>query len=350
MSAESNDRIQRVTFGGPPMVRINGAKARQLREAQGLTQLYIATAVGVTTDTISRWENRKTPSVKKENALKLAEALGVELELLLFDEEAEEIDETKNVEETPDASQKGMEPPSQHREGGGGTTNRQKERQVNRWAWFISAFAILIVIAGAVYWYNSINSERTDIAVSARRIMPSHAPAGSTFPVIISVSSTCPEKLSLIVTEHLPAAAEILKSVPPWSASSPGKKKIKWIATASSKKTFSICYLIRISPRTETGSFLDFRGEVTSSLTGREVFQIYGTESLEVEPYHWADLNSDGQIDDEEILRVFDELGERKGLEFGLDEIKKIWSSGGYRWDSKRRRYIPVRQESQNEK
>ena len=61
--------------GGIPMVNIDGARIRRIREEKGLTQLYVATVVGVTTDTISRWENRRYPNIKKENAVKLAEAL-----------------------------------------------------------------------------------------------------------------------------------------------------------------------------------------------------------------------------------------------------------------------------------
>ena len=74
------------TFAGPmSMIKIDGAKIKLLREQQGLTQLYLATAVEVTTDTISRWENRRYPSIKRENGLKLAEALNVPLEELLED-------------------------------------------------------------------------------------------------------------------------------------------------------------------------------------------------------------------------------------------------------------------------
>ncbi len=40
---------------GVAMVRISGEKLRSLREQQELTQLYLATAVEVTTETISRW-------------------------------------------------------------------------------------------------------------------------------------------------------------------------------------------------------------------------------------------------------------------------------------------------------
>jgi DNA-binding transcriptional regulator YiaG len=46
-------------IGPPQMVKIDGSRVRIIRESKGLTQLYIATVVGVTTDTISRWENRR---------------------------------------------------------------------------------------------------------------------------------------------------------------------------------------------------------------------------------------------------------------------------------------------------
>jgi DNA-binding transcriptional regulator YiaG len=37
-----------------PLVAIDGAAARRIREEKKLTQLYVASVVGVTTDTISR--------------------------------------------------------------------------------------------------------------------------------------------------------------------------------------------------------------------------------------------------------------------------------------------------------
>ena len=66
------------------MVKIDGSRVRNLRESKGLTQLYIATVVGVTTDTISRWENNRYPTIRRENALKLAEALEVPLDDILL--------------------------------------------------------------------------------------------------------------------------------------------------------------------------------------------------------------------------------------------------------------------------
>ena len=69
-----------------PMVGIDGTKIRKLREEKGLTQLYLSTVVGVTTDTISRWENKRYPTIKLENAEKLAHALQVKLDDILEDE------------------------------------------------------------------------------------------------------------------------------------------------------------------------------------------------------------------------------------------------------------------------
>ena len=74
---------------------IDGARIRTVRETKKLTQLYVANVVGVTTDTISRWENNRYPSIKRENAEKLASALEVDLEeiLRLDDEIADSIAE-----------------------------------------------------------------------------------------------------------------------------------------------------------------------------------------------------------------------------------------------------------------
>jgi len=58
----------------PPGVAIDGTKAKNIREAKKFTQLYVANVVGVTTDTISRWENNRYPSIRRDNAEKLVAA------------------------------------------------------------------------------------------------------------------------------------------------------------------------------------------------------------------------------------------------------------------------------------
>ena len=68
-------------------VCLNAKAVRRIREDKKLTQLYVAKVVGVTTDTISRWENNRYPTMKTSNALRLAEALEVPLKDILQDEE-----------------------------------------------------------------------------------------------------------------------------------------------------------------------------------------------------------------------------------------------------------------------
>ena len=90
-----------------PMVRIDGARVKELREKQGLTQLYMASVVRVTTETISRWENGRYPSIKGDNGEKLAEALGVELaDILEIDTQPE-----GTVEISPENSPPSSPPP-----------------------------------------------------------------------------------------------------------------------------------------------------------------------------------------------------------------------------------------------
>ncbi|MHB8765688.1 MAG: helix-turn-helix domain-containing protein, partial [Deferrisomatales bacterium] len=67
----------------PPTLRLDGDRIRTLREDKGLTQLYVAEVAGVSVATVSRWENNRTPAVKRENAEALAQALEVEVDQIL---------------------------------------------------------------------------------------------------------------------------------------------------------------------------------------------------------------------------------------------------------------------------
>ena len=74
------EKIEKSSFAS---VAIDGGRIKAIREAKKLTQLYVASVVGVTTDTISRWENNRYPTIRRDNAEKLATALEVELEQIL---------------------------------------------------------------------------------------------------------------------------------------------------------------------------------------------------------------------------------------------------------------------------
>src|ERR1700674_4404655 len=71
-----------------PVVAVDGVKIKSIRETKKLTQLYVASVVGVTTDTISRWENNRYPTIRRDNAEKLATALEVGLAEILRQEVA----------------------------------------------------------------------------------------------------------------------------------------------------------------------------------------------------------------------------------------------------------------------
>ncbi len=136
----------------PP--KIDGATIRRLREEKGLPLLHVATVVGVTTDTISRWENRRYPSIRPENAKKLAEALGVSLAEIL---------EPDAPAATPNEPAETLSP------------SPPRSRRVG-----IGLALLLALTIGAVFlawWFNA----RPPVKVGAVRILPSHAPVGLSF-------------------------------------------------------------------------------------------------------------------------------------------------------------------------
>ena len=139
----------------PPTVCLNSKAVRRIREDKKLTQLYVAKVVGVTTDTISRWENNRYPSMKTANALRLAEALEVPLEEILQSDE--------------DDSQ-----------------NKPK-------SWFllrlpkllILFFLFLIVIVVSAFFYHRQMVLQT--SVFATRFLPGYAAPGAVIPVRIQL-------------------------------------------------------------------------------------------------------------------------------------------------------------------
>ena len=96
------------------MAKIDGAKVRRLREVKGLTQLYLATFVGVTTDTVSRWENKRYQTIKQANAMKLAEALEVSIEDILDQDGARQpTEKTETRPSTMPATRRSARDPTQ---------------------------------------------------------------------------------------------------------------------------------------------------------------------------------------------------------------------------------------------
>ena len=298
------------------MVKIDGSKVRILRESKGLTQLYIATVVGVTTDTISRWENKRYPSIKEENALKLAEALEVSLEQI-FEKEGEpsKPDEPPTV----DVSQ----------------SRTQKSNRILLWL-----LLLIIVLLLPFIWYSVKQPE--PITIFATRLLPPHIPAGQPFPVIIQVAMKQQGPFSLILRETLAEGCEPIVSAPSFTDFDKKTRSLKWIARTTGQIT-TFVYLVKknsTEPGTTNETSLRFSGSVTLRDKKSSETIIAGSMVLPLANYHWADANRDNRIEDAEILAVYDTFSALDNIKYDWQKIDEIWSGEGYYWDDSKQEYI----------
>lgn len=309
-----------------PMVRIDGARIRHLRESKGLTQLYLSTVVGVTTDTISRWENRHYQSIKLDNAEKLAGALEVSLAEILEQPQAEPEPTTRLEERTiaPVESSAQEDIPA-----------KPERRRLKLLITAVIVFALAVV--GLLLY--ALFPRQPQGTLSAERILPPQAPPGQTFPVLIRVRSAGPGAMSLILKETLPAGSKSPQSVPDPTTADSKENSLKWISrTESGDSVYT--YLCQVPPGAAYGETLSFSGTVTRKQALGEQEEVSGAATLTVAPFHWADTNRDQVIDDEEILAVYDLYSEIEGLDFDRDRIDSLWAAGGYRWDEKKKKYV----------
>ncbi len=298
------------------MVQIDGTKVRSLREAKGLTQLYIATVVGVTTDTISRWENKRYPSIKEENALKLAGALEVAIEDIL--EEEKEI--AKSL-ETPTAA---VSP-----------TRTAKPKRIFLWLTIL-----IIVLLLPFAWFTKEHPE--SVTIFATRLLPPHIPVGQPFPVIIHVETEQQGPFSLILKETLPPGCEPIISDPSFTKMDQKTGSLKWIARATGKVTTFVYLARKLADESYKSDYppMHFSGTVTLRDKKSSGTNIAGALVLPLADYHWADANRDNRIEDAEILAVYDTFSALDNVEYDWQEIDEIWSGEGYYWDSSKQEYV----------
>ncbi|OGQ96687.1 MAG: hypothetical protein A2521_07475 [Deltaproteobacteria bacterium RIFOXYD12_FULL_57_12] len=312
--------------GAIPMVKINGDKIRRLRETKGLTQLYLATAVGVTIETISRWENRRYPTIKRDNALKLAEALEVVLDDILEQPHDEQKPEPAAAgEATPEKAAPLPPPPPPD----------NKRRNLRRW---LVALLLVGLAALAVWWWYP-KPEPTGI--TATRLLPPHTPAGQAFPVIIHVRSELEDSSSILLKETLPPDCIMLQSAPPATWLDKDKGAVKWIGrTHEYEATF--VYLASASRSVAQNTGLDFSGNVTRGNSENASTDTAGDSLIKISGFHWADVDRDNKISDEEILDAYSRFSALDELHFNWNQLDEIWSSSGYRWDETSRKFIVV--------
>ncbi|SHI45437.1 transcriptional regulator, XRE family [Malonomonas rubra DSM 5091] len=289
-------------------VSIDGAAIREIREEKRLTQLYVAKVVGVTTDTVSRWENNRYPTIRRDNALKLAEALEVPVEEIL----KRETEETESVE--------------------------REEKNSRLPSVILAAIAVLIAVVGIVYFSGN---EVRSVKLSAERLVPAYAAPGNRILVRVHLTSDKPLK-GMILREVFPPEWNLVASEPAASGIDNEKGKARWIFRKP-QMLQSVAYILQVPQNAEVGSKVALQGELIANPDGqRTQADVVTVGKMEVQPLHWADRNGNQIIEDHEILEVSEMLEETGQLNLDWDFIEKIWDAGGYTWDQESSVFKPV--------
>ncbi len=198
------------TFNAPS-VAIDGNVIRKIREEKRLTQLYVSKVVGVTTDTVSRWENNRYPTIMRDNALKLAEALEVDIdEILKQDEDLESVD----------------------------SDNLSPEPKNKNWIYYLLLAGVALI--GLLFLFLQSSSSPAPV-LQAKRLLPVFAAPGSRILVQVELSSAVPLK-GMILKETFPQGWRLLESEPVVSHFDAGKGFARWIFRKPTLKNASFLY------------------------------------------------------------------------------------------------------------
>ncbi len=295
----------------PPSVAIDGDIVRRIREEKRLTQLYVAKVVAVTTDTVSRWENNRYPTIMRDNALKLAEALEVDLaEILKHEDEVENIDE---IDTAP-------------------TRNKKN--------WIYLFLIAGVIIGSLVLLLLSSNAPPVSV-LQAKRFLPPYAAPGSRILVQVELSAEKPLK-GMILKETFPEGWKLFESQPVVSHLDSAAGVARWIFRKPLLKT-RVYYILAVPDNIQPGSSVEISGElIANPEVQRTSALVQSVGAMQIQPYHWADKNGDWIIDDLEILELSDLTEEAESLHLDWDLIESIWETGAYRWDPDKKQFTPV--------
>ena len=289
-------------------VSIDATELKRIRERAQLTQLYLSKVVGVTTDTISRWENNRYPTIRRENALKLAEALDVPLDDILL---------------KPVSGEPGAEPGS------------QKKLPL---AWLI--FAVLLLFAVIAIGSLLTKPSLPPPVVTAERLLPVYAAPGSTIPVQIRLTQRA-KSGGVILREYFPKGWKIVQAYPPASSLDNVHGIARWIIKAGDVRD-RVVYLVQVDAETKLESEQGFQGEIVASSEGSQsAVPVLGDSAVTVAPVHWVDTNADGRIDDAEMLEGSFTIEDMAGVHIDFDDLEKLWDAGSYRWDKAKGVFVP---------
>lgn len=292
---------------GVAMVRVSGGLIRGLREGQNLTQLYLATAVGVTTETISRWERQDAPTLREENALKLAEVLAVPLLEIL------------------------AQGPRQ------GPSGRVPHGFTQRWIILLGGAVLGLLVILLISTIFKREGPMAELQVT--RFMPGHSVSGRPFPVLIKVDFVSQKRSSLLVKEQVPLGCRVIQTVPLANVSAAGL--LKWVERDGAAVT-RFAYMASCEPSTTGTGLFEFSGSLLVRRYSHKDKMVTGESQLRLVGFHWADTDKDNVIDDEELLAAYDDFGRVPGLLIDLDEVESIWMGSGYRWEPSSQTFVII--------
>ena len=290
-------------------VAVDGTALRRIREEKRLTQFYVSKVVGVTTDTVSRWENNRYPTIRRDNAVKLAEALEVDLEDIL----------KKAVPEQ--AAQE-----------------NQPNRAVISRFWPIPAVVLGVLL---LIWLLLPQPDAPfDPQLNAQRLLPLHVAPGHELLVQLVLSTEAPLK-GMILKEEFPPGWKFISSEPEAASVDIAAGIARWIFR-NPENPLHVYYRLGVPHDVQMGKKIAVSGELIANPEGQQFFlPVSADQQISIRPFHWADSNANYVIDDMEIL-LFSELTENTAE---LDEewylVEQIWHSGAYLWDDVNYRFIP---------
>lgn len=322
-------------FNFPPTVCLDGAAVRRIREEKRLTQLYVAKVVGVTTDTISRWENNRYPTVRRENLFKLAEALESPADLLIKADlvAGECAAEEEHVETVASAV--------------------PLERAL-RARFFLYLGGTVLLLGGLGFlFYRWVSPTffpvfpSASVDFTASRILPRYAAPGMIIPVRLRLNVDDATK-RYIIREHFPPGWEVIEASPPASSIDNQDGMARWIVKPGEERSL-IVYLVRVDARSPLGMIARFRGEIVANLDEKnQAISSVGETEMTVGPYNWSDLDGDSSIDDAEMLEASLAFEELDGVHLDWQDLERLWDAGHYRFDPVRRRFIPEKGENKD--
>ena len=314
--------------GGPVMVKIDGSKVRQIREQKGLTQLYIATAVEVTTDTVSRWENKRYPSIKKENGLKLAEALEVPLEEILESAAEESFAQSTSAQPAGENNSAATHSPAKP-----DSPRHIRSALPLRTAALLSL--MLIPLFGISMYFLFFQKDIVSPQITASRTVSPHFIAGQPLPVFVHVTNPTENPVSVILRENVPPGTRILSTAPEISDKQKKNKSIQWLGNITRPALF--IYVIS-TPENFAGT-ISFDGVLKIGSTQATEIPVTGDSSSTSGLHHWADQDRDNRISDEEILTIYDLAEPGRYDDIDMDQLEEIWLGDGYVWQPDKQQF-----------